>query len=174
MTKGEETVSGIVSEIKYPYRLKRGVILLGILFFGWFTGFSYQQIGETENWLEVGRSSTLSIEQTQLLLAATTAVFALLTVMSLITLANSLFSSRCAITFSDTAISYPKGHVFPKAIVIPYHDILSVECVNAQFNEAIAITTSHSKHTLQKSMMKNAAAFTEVYERLERESGSQN
>lgn len=155
-------------EVKYAYHLKRSAILLGILFFGWFTGFSYQQIDQTSNWLEVGRSATLTVEQTKMLLAATTAIFALLTLMSLIALANSFFSSRCRLAFSNSAIVYPKGHVFPKIIEVPYRDIVRVELVNAQFNEAMAITTSQGKHTIQKGMMKSAAEFAEAYEYLKK------
>ncbi|GKX57869.1 hypothetical protein [Leminorella grimontii] len=157
-----------MTEVKYAYHLKRSAILLGILFFGWFTGFSYQQIDQTSNWLEVGRSATLTVEQTKTLLAATTAIFALLTIMSLIALANSFISSRCRLIFGDSAVSYPKGHVFPKTIEVPYRDIISIERVNAQFNEAMAVTTLQGKHVIQKGMMKNEAAFTEAYEYLKK------
>ncbi|MCD1127510.1 hypothetical protein LPW36_16170 [Jinshanibacter sp. LJY008] len=152
--------------VKYPYKINRLFILMGIGFFGWLTWFSYNQINNTRQWLVVGQSASVTAEQARYLLSATALIFALLTLMAFIILLNS-FSERQNVIFTSDSINYPKGHVRPKVITIMYGDIRELERVNAQHNEALEITTGQGKYRILKSMLKNQQTFNEVCERLQ-------
>ncbi|AWH87551.1 hypothetical protein [Limnobaculum parvum] len=152
--------------VKYSYKINRLFILMGIGFFGWLTWFSCHQINNTEQWLVVGQSASVTAEQARYLLSATALIFALLTLMAFMIWLNS-FSERQNIIFTSDAINYPKGHLRPKLITIMYGDIRELARINVQHNEALEITTSHSKYRILKSMLKNQATFNEVCERLQ-------
>lgn len=152
--------------IKYPYRINRFFVLMGICFFGWFTVFSFNQSNSVDQWLVIGQSAKLSVTQTRYLLSATTIIFALLTLMAVVVLLNS-FSQRQSVIFSSDSISYPKGHVIPKTTTIMYGDIRALDRVNQQHNEALEITTVSGKYRIQKNMLKNEVVFNEICQQLQ-------
>ncbi|MDR0806017.1 MAG: hypothetical protein LBN41_04610 [Enterobacteriaceae bacterium] len=147
---------------KFPYKMNRFFVLMGICFFGWLTYFSFNQITGVEQWLVIGQSATLSVEQARYLLCASSVIFALLTLMSVIILLNS-FTSRQNVVFTEDSVSFPKGHVLPKVITIMYRDIKSLELVNRHHNEALEITTSQGNYLIQQTLLKNEKVFNDVW-----------